>query len=618
MEAQPDALSSAGPEANHPEAAHAEASSARAHVVSGELLYAGQPLKRQSIECSLWSPLSPEPVLVSKLKTDSKGRFKYRHKLLGKGAGVQRLMLRYAPGSDASAARVAFVELPSEWDKTVLAVGELEIPQQPLLAAGVVLDEQGSPMYRAAVSVIASDPKNAFGFQALKECTTEETGFFAVYGEAPAGSEPRLGIFHVDFEDLVHHSFDAGQTQLLVRLEHGIEVTLKLLLSDEVSARKLAIEIFPTEPAPGVASFDSIQWLGQKRKPHQARSLGKGQYLLGPLAPGSYKLQIRRRMSQSKNERLLGSGLSIAFATSGGLKFRSAGQLSLLFELPVEILREGDARELLLDPIDLREVLHVVRLTCLDSKGAPLDSARLMPLLDNSTAAEGRAEQSKAPGAGEAAEDAADPDADPDAAGDDPSSPKGAPGVATGQPFVLLEPEAFEEDGSLELILNKLQPDSFRVSAKGHVSQIVRRLERDTTLKLKRQILVQIQAPGLAQLPDGIQLEGQLVPLQEEHDLPQAFKEQGSLVLNYSKFNSVGELEQGVDMAGRFALWLRISVSGEDGRKSVDLKGPGEKGRSEVFVIAPAAGELQWSLSSSVGEAQLSEALRKLESKLWD
>jgi len=183
---------------------------------------------------------------------------------------------------------------------------------------------------------------------------------------------------------------------------------------------------------------------------------------------------------------------------------------------------------------------------------------------------------------------------------------------------VILDPEPFGEDGSIELILNRMQPPTIRVSAKEHVSQIVERLERDTTLKLQRQILVQVQAPGLAELPAGVRLEGMFMPMGEERDQPQLPAGTSALTLNFSKFSSAGELKLGVDKPGRYALWLRISVAGDEGRKAVILPSPAENGRAEVFDIAPAKGVLEWSVSSSSGELQLSEALRKLESKLWD
>ncbi len=192
----------------------------------------GDPLKRARLIFAVWQhggmpTESTERLREPKdrviLSTDEEGRidFTYGTTKLVEHARYALLMTGDARGRKGSG--FTRIELPKELQSGIRNLGDQELHPLPMFASGVVEDDEGQPLCGAWVMGLArrsGDRNNKWWPLHGVGLRTDEFGCFELRyaGEL---DEVAIRVSAKDFEAVQFNSFERGEENLIVRLEHA-------------------------------------------------------------------------------------------------------------------------------------------------------------------------------------------------------------------------------------------------------------------------------------------------------------------------------------------------------------------------------------------------------------
>lgn len=266
----------------------------------------GQAFALKEVQCSLFQPLPNYPNFPKKssVETDTDGTI---HFSLADGS-LKRdefklkdryLVLRWTDEKQGVVHEVR-VDLYRDFDTGLHDLGDVVLETIPLLVAGTVVDEQGTPVKDARVFlrqavvtrtddvVHTSTPQRLDGGQ-----YTDAEGRFRIHGVAKEGVydlEVRKGEIKATHEGIV-----AGQEGVRVVLEQGRMLAGRIRLPEELQSKRATIVFFqPTEQDP-----HAQVWKMQATDPygffHQAgleSAAGRVAICLGTGYPSEHLLEL--------------------------------------------------------------------------------------------------------------------------------------------------------------------------------------------------------------------------------------------------------------------------------------------------------------------------------------
>ena len=207
-------------------------------------------------------------------------------------------------------------------------LGDILLHEPPLIAGGIVVNEQGAPVAAAEVTVIPQTPDERSARTMLPQVhsfITGADGRFRVVGEHDGGPATVLARHALHRDGQV--ALVGGAADHRIVLERGCEVSGVLIADEGVALQELSVKLVRDgEP---------------DRTQNAVRVQRDGRFQVGGLAPGSAKLRLLHRNG-------------------------------VVHEVGDLLLTPGAAPDPRLNPLDLRGKLHPIRVRVADADGDPV------------------------------------------------------------------------------------------------------------------------------------------------------------------------------------------------------------------------------------------------------